>query len=185
MRDSRIVIPKSLREDILQKIHSGHQGITKCRARAKQSVWWPGISKEIEALVENCPTCCKTRVQFAEPLIATTFPKLPWQRVGTDLFEYKGMQYILVIDYFSRYIEIAKLSSTSSDAIITHLKSIFARHGIPQVVVSDNGPQYSSEMFRKFASEYSFTHVTSSPKYPQSNGEAERAVRTMKSLLKN
>ena len=73
MRDSRIMIPKSLREDILQKIHSGHQGITKCRARAKQSVWWPGISKEIEALVENCPTCCKTRVQFAEPLVTTTF----------------------------------------------------------------------------------------------------------------
>ena len=95
------------------------------------------------------------------------------------------MQYVLVIDYFSRYIEIAKLSSTSSDAIITHLTSIFARHGIPQVVVSDNGPQYSSEMFSKFASEYSFTHVTCSPKYPQYNGEAERAVRTIKSLLKN
>ena len=92
MRDSRIVIPKSLREGILQKIHSGHQGITKCQTRAKQSVWWPGISKGIEALVENCPTCCKTRVQFAEPLITTTFPKLLWQRVGTDLFEYKGLQ---------------------------------------------------------------------------------------------
>ena len=184
MRGSRIVIPKSLRADILQRIHSGHQGITKCRARASQSVWWPGMSKEIENLVRNCTTCCKTQVQFAEPLITTKFPKLPWQRVGTDLFEYKGTQYVLVIDYFSHYIEIAKLSSTSSDAIITHLKSMFARHGIPQYVVSDNGPQYSSEIFCKFAKDYGFIHITSSPKYPQSNGEAERAVRTMKSLLK-
>ena len=87
------------------------------------------MSKEIEDLVRNHTTCCKNQEQFAEPLITTSFPKLPWQRVGTDLFENKGTQYVLVIDYFSRYIEIAKLSS---DAIITYLKSIFARHGIPQ-----------------------------------------------------
>ena len=168
----------------MRRIHSGHQGITKCRARANQSVWWPGISKEIENLVRNCPTCCKSQVQFAEPLITTNFPKLPWQRVGTELFEYKGTQYVLVIDYFSHYIEIAKLSSTSSDAIITHLKAMFARHGILQYVVSDNGPQYSSEIFSKFAKAYGFIHITSSPKYPQSNGEVKRAVRTIKSLLK-
>ena len=107
--------PKSLRADILQRIHSGHQGITKCQARASQSVWWPRMSKEIENLVRNCTTCCKIQVQFAEPLITTNFPKLPWQRVGTDLFEYKGTQYVLVIDYFSCYIEITKLSSTSSE----------------------------------------------------------------------
>ena len=170
MRGSRIVIPKSLRADILQRINSGHQGITKCQARASQSIWWPRMSKEIENLVRNCTTCCKTQVQFAEPLITTNFPKLPWQRVGTDLFEYKGTQYVLVIDYFSRYIEIAKLSSMSSNAIITHLKSMFARHGIQQYVVSDNAPQYLSEIFCKFAKDYGFIHITSSPKYPQSNG---------------
>ena len=91
---------------------------------------------------------------------------------------------MLVIDYFSRYIEIAKLSNTSSDAVITQLKSMFARHGIPQYVVSDNGPQYSAEIFCKFAKDYGFTDITSSPKYPQANGEAERAIKTIKSLLK-
>ena len=143
MRSSRIVVPQSLRADILQRIHSGHQGITKCRARASQSVWWPRMSKEIENLVRNCTTCCKTQVQFAEPLITTNSPKLPWQRVGTDLFEYKGTQYVLVIDYFSCYIEIAKLSSTSSDAIITHLKSMFARHGmLSQTMALNICPRY-------------------------------------------
>ena len=68
-------------------------------------------------------------------------------------------------------------------SVISHLKSIFARHGIPEVVVSDNGPQYSSAVFEEFSKEYEFDHVTSSPKYPQANGEAERAVKTIKQLL--
>ena len=85
-----------------------------------------------------------------------------------------------MIDYFSRYIGIAKLSSTSSNAVITHLKSIFARHGIPQYVMSDNGPQFSADVFSTFSNDYGFTHITKSPQFPQSNGEAERAVKTVK-----
>ena len=100
------------------------------------------------------------------------------------MFELQGKPYLLVIDYFSRYIEIAKLIGTQSKDIIEHLKSIFARHGIPEVLMSDNGPQYSSAIFSKFTKEYNFQHITSSPKFPRSNGEAERAVRTMKELLK-
>ncbi|KAI3356713.1 hypothetical protein L3Q82_003311 [Scortum barcoo] len=82
------------------------------------------------------------------------------------------------------YFEVAKLTSTSSEGVIEHFKSIFARHGIPDVVCSDNGPQFASEPFRKFAHDWNFSHVTSSPHFPQSNGEAERAIRTIKSLLK-
>ena len=100
---------------------------------------------------------------------------VPWQKVGTDLFMFKGQTYLLVVDYYSRYIEIAKLSALSS-GVITHLKSIFARHGIPEIVISDNGPQYLSEMFTQFSKQYGFRHVTSSPRYAQANGEAEWAV---------
>ena len=123
-------------------------------------------------------------MQVTEPLIPTQFPQLPWQWVGTDLFEHNASNYVLVVDYFSRYIEIAKLSSTDANTVVNHLKSIFARHGIPQVIISDNGPQYSAAVFSKFAEDYGFVHMTSSPKYPKANGEAERAVRTIKSLLK-
>ena len=91
---------------------------------------------------------------------------------------------MLIVNYFSRYIEIAKLTNETSTEVIRHTKSVFARHGIPREVVSDNGPQFSSAEFRKFTDEYGFAPITSSPKYPQSNGEAERAVRTIKSLLK-
>uniref|UniRef100_A0A7N8YPR4 Integrase catalytic domain-containing protein n=1 Tax=Mastacembelus armatus TaxID=205130 RepID=A0A7N8YPR4_9TELE len=92
--------------------------------------------------------------------------------------------YLVVVDYFSRYVEIAQLSNTKSTDVIVHLKSIFARHGIPEVLMSDNGPQFSGQDFTHFASTYGFNHITSSPKFPQSNGEAERAVQTVKGLLK-
>ena len=104
--------------------------------------------------------------------------------IGTDLFELSGEHYLLVVDYFSRYPEIAKLASTTSAAVITSLKSIFARHGIPEVVHSDNGPQYASQEFSMFAKSYGFQHTTSSPRYPQSNGQAERTVKTVKQMLK-
>ena len=90
----------------------------------------------------------------------------------------------MVIDYFSRYVEIAKLNSESSAAVIKHMKSIYASHGILLEVVSDNGPQYSSREFAMFSKEYGFVHSTSSPKHPQSNGEAKRGVKTVKALLK-
>ena len=91
---------------------------------------------------------------------------------------------MLVVDYFPRFSEIAKFRSITSEAVIVHLKSIFARHGIPTTVMSDNGPQYSSYLFSQFAREHGFQHITISPHFPQSNGEAERAVKTVKNLLK-
>ena len=130
------------------------------------------------------PHCCKERLQPVEPLMPTNFPKLPWEKVATDLFYWKGSNYILVVDYLSRYIEIACLTKKTSSEVIRQLRIIFARHGIPREVISDNGPQFASWEFSKFAKAYDFIHTTSSPRYPQSNGEAERAVRTIKALLK-
>ena len=184
MRGSRVVIPSALRLEMLDRIHTGHQGISKCRERAKQSLWWPGLSRQLEELVKNCSTCRKCLNQRREPLIPTALPELPWQRVGTDLFEFRGHSYLLVVDYYSRFIEIARLDRTTSEEIILQTKKIFARYGIPEVVVSDNGPQYSSEAYAAFAWQFQFEHVTSSLHYPQSNGEAEHAVQMVKNLPK-
>ena len=93
--------------------------------------------------------------------------------------------YLLVIEYFSRYIEIAKLFNTSSQSVINHLKSIFARHGIPECFMSDGGQQYVSFVFKQFAQSYVFQHIVSSPRYAQLNGLAERGVQTIKMMLKN
>ena len=177
--DTRIVIPAPKQQEILRKIHEGHQGIQRCRLRAKLSVWWPQLSAHI---IKSCPHCVKEHSPPKQPLMPTPLPDYPWQRVGSDLFHLNGNTYLIVVDYFSRFPEVIILSSTTSKSVIMALKTIFARHGIPQVVVSDNGPQYSS---RQFAKDYTFTHVTSSPNFLQSNGQAERGVKTMKNLLKD
>ena len=184
MRGSRLVIPSTLRKEILTKLHSSHQGISKRRERARQSVWWPGLATELEEMVKKCPECIKNQPPRVEPLMPSSLPSLPWQKVASDLFEWKKTNFLLVVDYYSRWIEIARLEQTTAKCVINHMQSIFARFGVPEIVVSDNGPQYSSEAFSNFATEYGFQHLTSSPLYPQSNGEAERAVRTTKNLLK-
>ena len=169
--------------DILDKIHSGHQGIRKCRERARESVWWPGLSRQIEDMVTTCPTCCKHRENHAEPLISTTLAERPWQKVGTDLFHHNGKNCIIAVDYYSRFFEIAPLNGTIAENAINYLKSFFCRLGVPEIVVSDNGPQFFAAGFSKFAEDWGFTHLTSSPRYSQSNGEAERAVKTVKALI--
>ena len=183
LRGDRIVIPQSLQPEILGKLHCGHQGISKCRERARQSVWWPGINKDIEVMISKYLICCKHKKQNTEPLKPTPFPEYPWQKVAIDLFEWKKTTYVLVVDYYSRYTEVCSLRSTSSASVIHKLKTVFARHGIPESLMSDNGPQFSSQEFSNFSKDYGFDHVTSSPNYPQTNGEAERAVRTIKTTV--
>lgn len=184
LRGQRIVIPGELRGEILQQLHSGHQGIVKCRARARQSVWWPGLSVHIKQMVENCNICSQHRAEQREPLLTTAVQERPWQRVETDLFCWENSTYLLIVDYFSRYIEVAHLRVATAETVVAALKDVFARHGTPETVMSDNGPQYSGSVFHSFAKAYGFAHVTSSPRYPQANGEAERAVATVKGLWK-
>ena len=126
LRGGRIVIPRLLRKTLLDKIHCSHHGITKCREMARQSIWWPGLSKELEQRVRNFPEYFKPQKQRPQPLIPTLLPTLPWEKVGSDLFEWKGAMYVLVVDYYSRYIEIARLTQATSVDMINHLKSMFA-----------------------------------------------------------
>jgi transposase InsO family protein len=188
MRGCRLIIPTKMRTDILERIHGGHQGITKCRMRARESVWWPGISTQIEEMIKRCQVCIPEATVRHEPLRPSEFPERPWQKVGMDLLHCDGYWYLLVTDYFSRYPEIARLSKDlSAEAVITHCKSIFARHGVPETVISDNGPQFmrvNTSKFTAFAKEYGFNHITSSPRYPQSNGFAEAGVKIIKMTLK-
>ena len=145
---------------------------------------WPGITVQIKHMISMCNVCLQLRENRAEPMISTPLPSRPWQCIGTDLFHFQGQKYLLMVDYFSRYVEIALMSSTNAASIINQMSSVFARHGIPEEVVSDGGPPYESREFKKFAARYGFTHTVSDPYYAQGNGEAERAVQTVKTLLK-
>ncbi|UYV69283.1 K02A2.6-like [Cordylochernes scorpioides] len=160
MRNSRIYIPKSLRSKVLNSLHEGHLGIEKCRGRARSSVWWPRISQEIGELVRNCPNCIEERYNPQQPLF---------------LISQAG--------HGRKFPELALLEDQTTHSTIIHCKSIFARHGIPEEVRSDNGPQFGLE-FKKFAKEYGFHHITSSPRFPQSNGFIESMVKNIKNQLK-
>jgi hypothetical protein len=185
MYNRRIVIPQSMQLDMLEHIHAGHLGMTKCKGRAQNSIWWPSITTQIETMVHKCTTCALHRPERHEPLIPLSTPEIvPWNRIGTDLFEHDRKQYIVITDYGSRWLDFKELQSTSSQAVIRILSETFATHGSPNVVVSDNGPQFSSQEFKQFAREWGFNHVTSSPRHPQANGAAERAVQTAKNILK-
>ena len=185
MKSNCIVIHSSLKPGVLDRIHKGHQGIVKCRARARESVWWPRLSREIHDLVTNCKKCAKETLHTPEPLITTPIQDRPWKMIATDLFELEGRDNPLVVDYFSRFVEIGVMhKSKTSSEVVRVLKAICARHGTPREIRSENGPQYNSMEFAQFTKDWGIKHSASSLRYPRANGEVERAVRTVKSILK-
>ena len=187
LKVSRILIPGAVRRDILRKLHDGHQGITKCRARARESVWWSGLSRNIETLIMECSQCIQESGNHHESLMPAEFPERPWQKVTMDLFHLSDKWFLLVTDCYSRYPEVAALSSLRETEVITHLKSVFARHGTSEIVYSDNGTHFGpmlTSKFAQFAKKWEFRHVTTSPRFPQSNGFVEAAVKIIKRSLK-
>ena len=181
---NRVFIPESQRLRILKEVHKEHQGENKCIQRAKKVVWWPGMTKQIRQVVKECRLCEQYRIPRVESLIPTPFPERPWWRLATDIFVKDGLSYLLVIDYFSRYIVVERLHNTESRTVCQLMEKLFCQFGVPNSIVSDNGPQFCSENFIQLMKKWDVIHQTSSPRYPQSNGEAERAVRTVKELMK-
>lgn len=174
-----------MRQDILKIVHGPHLGIEKCKRRARDTVYWPGMTAQIEDVISNCMTCSLYQNKNAkEPLLPHETPERPWAKLGADLYELNGQNYLLIVDYYSNFIEVEHLKTTTSAKVIKRCKSQFARHGIPDTLITDNGPQFSSQQFSDFASAYQFEHRTSSPHYPQSNGKAEKAVQIIKNVLK-
>ena len=184
VKGSKVIVPKSLRPEMLEKLHDGHMGISSTISRARTSLFWPRMSSDITDWIQSCSVCQRHQPSLAaEPMMAHEIPKLPWAKVGTDLFYKDGVTYIIVVDYYSKYPEITKLPSSTSSSAIAALKTQFARFGVPSLVVSDNGPCFSSTEFQQFATQWQFQHITSSPGHPKSNGQAERMVQTVKAML--
>ena len=169
---------------MLEKIHQGHMGIEMSKRRARDTLYWPGMNSQITDTVSRCTIYLEHRKQNAKrPMIPFRVRTKPWELLATDLFTWDKSEYVIIVDYHTRFFEVAKLPDTKSITIITHVKSAFARHGIPSEVISDNGPQYSSKEFESFAKSWEFKHTTTSPLNPQANGLVEKAVQTVKSLL--
>jgi len=128
--------------------------------------------------------CLKQQRIKHQPLKNTELSRGPWNEIGSDLFEFEGKQYLLMVDYFSRWIELFEIKEMTSRSVITKMKNAFSRFGVPEKVRTDNGGCYNSNQFCEFAKSYGFAHSTSSPRYPESNGLAERCVQTVKNMWK-
>ena len=166
---------------MLRQIHETRMGINKCLERAKEVMFWPGMIRDIESL--DWPECAAHQnKQHKETLRQTKTSERPWSELGADLFEFEGQQNLLLIDYYSKFIEVEELKELTSKATIDALKSQFCRHGIPNTMRTDNGPQFSAREFSSFCSSLSIEHKTSSPAFPQSNGVDEREVQTVDKL---
>lgn len=180
----RAVVPKSLRKDMLQRIHASHLGIEGCLRRARECLYWPGMNSEVKDFIQQCEVCRSTDVkQQKEPLQPHDIPTRQWAKVAVDLFVCNGQNYLIIVDYYSGFWEIEHLDSTVSSHVIRKMKMHFACYGIPDVVMSDNGPQFASEEYKRFSKMWKFELITSSPHHPRSNGKAENAVRAAKRLM--
>lgn len=142
------------------------------------------MNRDITEKLLSCSVYNSTQAhQQKEPLQPHPVPVLPWSTVATDVFEWHGQQYMVLVDSYSGWFEIDLLRNTSSAAVITKLKRHFSVHGSPHTLINDNARYYTSQHFKEFAEQWDFVHVTSSTEYPQSNGPAERAVRSAKQLM--
>ena len=160
-KGERVIMPVSMRAQILEKIHSSHIGAEGCLRRAREVVFWPGMTTELKEYVSSCDTCNAHRQdQPREPLMSQPVPDRPWSRVAVDLFTLGNKEYVVMVDDYSNYFEVNALNQTTTAAITTCMKSQFARHGIPEEVRSDNGPQFSSTSFENFAKEWDSKHIT-------------------------
>ena len=184
-KGSRVIIPKVMRPEVMLKIHSSHQGAEACLRRARDSVFWPNMNAEVRERVSNCETCSEFAANNQkEPLQTHEIPERPWSKVAADQFDLFKKDYIVPVDFYSDYLEVKRLKSNTSTAVINFLKEQFARYGIPETFLSDNATQFTSDEFKQFAQEWEFKHVTSSPHHHRSNGKVESAVKIAKSLIK-
>ena len=181
----QVVIPLMLREDMKARIHSAHLGVDGCLRRARLSCFWPRMTSDLKQYILACDICrTYGTCQQKEPLHPHEEVTRPWEKVGSDLFTLEGRTYLITVDYYSNFWEIDYLPTSTSAAVINKTKAHFARYGSPNVLVSDNGPQYVSESFERFAKVWDFEHRTISPRHSKSNGKVESAVKTAKRLLR-
>ena len=186
LRGDRIFVPASLREKVLNLAHEGHQGIVKTKKRLRLKVWWPGIDKEAEVLCRQCFSCqLVSNSDPPTPITPTKFPQGPWKFCSIDLLGPlpDGRSVVVIIDYYSRLFE-ASFLSTKTEKVISFLERTFALYGYLEMLRSDNGPQFISQEFDSFLAQCGIKWISTTPLWPQANGQVERLNRTILKVLR-
>lgn len=181
----RLLIPSSMRKQILNNLHEAHQGAVRTKQRARLTVYWPGIDNDIENVVRACQHCQDhLPSNTKEPIITKDRPTRPFQELAVDLCSYAGQDYLITVDCYTDWPAIYALTrNTTTSQVIAALRQTFCRTAIPDIVWSDGGPQFVSYQFSQFAQQWGFLHKTSSPYHPQSNGKIESTVKSMKKII--
>ena len=185
MYGRRIVVPESLRKDVLNGLHAAHQGVVSMSNRAQQAVFWPGIFKDLEATRAQCRDCCaKAPSQPALPPVNLASPEYPFHMISTDYCEIKGKTWLIIVDRFTGWLSVFYFpSDASAKKLVEILRNYFTTFGVPCEISSDGGPQYSSHEFTSFLSKWGVFHRKSAEYNPHSNLRAETGVKSAKRLL--
>ena len=185
-KGNKALIPKAMQAEMLTRIHKSHQGAESCIRKARDVLFWVGMTAQIRDACASCSVCAAYAVQHQrEPMLSHLAPDLPWQKISQDIFYLQGKSYLVTVDHYSDFVEVDQLKDSSSESVILASKQQFARHGIPQFVITDNGAAFASHEYTAFSKNYEFEHTTNSPYYSQGNGREEAAVKSVKMFLKN
>ncbi|XP_058038252.1 uncharacterized protein K02A2.6-like isoform X1 [Ahaetulla prasina] len=181
----RIVIPEKLRGHVLELLHVGHPGIVRMKSLARSYVWCPQMDKDISDQVGKCQACQESRpLPPTAPIRDWEKPQGPWSRIHIDFAgPFHGQTFLIVVDAYSKWLEILLMKTTTVEDVITVLRHLFVTHGLPDTLVSDNGPQFKATQFEGYLAEEGIRHVLLAPFHPATNGLAERFVRSAKEAL--
>jgi len=181
----RAVIPPKFRQRCLEELHVSHLGVVKTKSLARSLLWWPGLDGDIEQMVRHCTTCQSDADNPRRASSLWPVPERAWQRVHVDFAgPFKGKMFLIVIDAYSKWPEVVVMQCTSAVATVEKLRSIFANKGLPEILVSDNGPQFVATIFSEFMRQNGIKHLRSAPYHPATNGQAEAFVKMLKRALR-
>ncbi|XP_062501354.1 uncharacterized protein K02A2.6-like [Corticium candelabrum] len=181
---SRVIIPQKAWPRVLEKLHVAHPGVSRMKSLARSYIWWPGLDADIEKIAKSCGTCQEhQRSPPKAPLHSWAQPERAWSRLHIDFDgPFLGRWFVILSDAYSKWLEVKPLSSPATGPTIQVLQSIFATHGLPEII--DNGLAFTSQEFGDFMKSKGIVHITTAPYYPSSTGLAERAVQTFKEAMK-
>ncbi|XP_060781016.1 uncharacterized protein K02A2.6-like [Neoarius graeffei] len=183
---SRVIVPNPGKENVMRQLHQCHPGVSRMKALARSYVWWPKLDKEVEDTVRGCTTCQEHRnIPAPAPLYPWDWPDKPWSRIHVDYAgPFMEKMFFVLIDAHSKWMDMYPVNSAISATTIKCLRTSFSNHGLPELLVSDNGTCFTSTEFKDFLNKNGIRHVTSAPYHAASNGLAERGVQTSKRMMK-
>lgn len=180
----QVLIPTPLKNTMLHRIHVAHLGPESNIRMCKDILFWPNMKADIQDMCQACGKCAQFRVQNQkEPMSSQPTPQYPWQFVSQDLCCFESGNALVTVDHYSDFIEVDELDNTLASTITARTEAHIARHGVPEVILTDNGPQFTASEYEGLCQRYRIHHITSSPYWPQGNGRAEAAVKVIKRIL--